>query len=50
MAAPNQPKAGAAISTPRRRTPAVTGNQDWVTGQAQRQIASHLCGNFGISC
>jgi hypothetical protein len=50
MAAPNQPKAHAATSTPHKRAPAVGGHQDWMTGQAQRQMASHLCGNFGISC
>jgi hypothetical protein len=51
MATPNQPKAHAATSsTPHKRAPAVGGNEDWMTGQRQRQMATQMCGSFGISC
>jgi hypothetical protein len=48
MAAPNQPKAHAATSTSRKRSTTVTGDDDWMTGQPQWQMASNICGNFGI--
>lgn len=48
--APNQPKTNAATTIARNHAHPVSGNEDWISGQPQRQMASRLCGDFGISC
>jgi hypothetical protein len=50
VAAPTPPKPHAPTPTIRKHTPSVGGNEDWTSGQAQREMASRLCGNFGVSC
>jgi len=48
--APNQPKTHATTSTTRAQAPAVSGNEDWTSGQPQQHLASDVYGQFGVRC